>query len=171
MRKLLNPELRATAEARVKKGLKRKEIYLVLDNLRSVYNIGAIFRSADAAGVKKIYLCGICAHPPRPDLHKTALGTEDYMDWEYCEKAIDVVEKLKKDKIKLAALELTDKSQDFRTLSKAEPIAIVVGNEVDGIADEVLAACDLAIDIPMAGWANSINVATSDAVVLFSLID
>lgn len=171
MRKLTNPELRAAAEDRVKKGLKRKDIYLVLDNLRSVYNIGAIFRSADAAGVKKIYLCGICAHPPRPDLHKTALGTEDYMDWEYCEKTIDAVNKLKKDKVKIVALELTDQSVDFRSLDNTETLAIVVGNEVDGISDEVLEACDLAVDIPMAGWANSINVATSAAVILFSLID
>ncbi len=190
MRKLTNKELRLEAEARIDQHChlrggsagQKPEIYLVLDNLRSVYNIGAIFRTADAVGVKKIYLCGICAFPPRPDLHKTALGTEEYVEWEYVDSTLQALKKLKRLKCKIVALEQTDQSDDYRSLQGVTPrsmkrgvtpckLALVVGNEVDGVSQEVLDLCDQAIDIPMAGWANSLNVTTALGVVLYSFIN
>lgn len=172
MRKLTNKELRQEAEKRIKyRPEPDKEIYLVLDNLRSVYNIGAIFRTADAAGVKKIYLCGISAHPPRPDLEKTACKTHDFVNWEYILRTTDTIKKLKKQGIRIIALEQTDKSIDYKKLKYIGPIAIVVGNEVDGVDQKVLDLCDSAVDIPMQGFANSLNVTTALGIILFNIIN
>jgi len=170
MRKLTNQELRVTAEQRIKnKSQNSKVIYLILDNLRSVHNIGAIFRIADAVGVKKLYLCGICAHPPRIDLEKTACKTIPYVEWEYCENTIRLVKQLKSTNIKIIALEQTDESLDYKSLKYSGPMALVVGNEVDGVDQKVLDLCDQAIDIPMLGFANSLNVTTALGIVLYSI--
>jgi tRNA G18 (ribose-2'-O)-methylase SpoU len=191
MRKLTNPELRLVADARAKTKIKlsssasssgltrgslpcrqagKKEIYLILDNLRSVHNIGAAFRTADAAGVTRLYLCGICAHPPRPDLEKTALKTIPYVDWKYAKSTKQVINLLRKKGVQIVALEQTDDSIDYRKFKYTGPVAIVVGNEVDGVDQKVLDLCDKSIEIPMHGFANSLNVTTAVGVVLFNLI-
>jgi tRNA G18 (ribose-2'-O)-methylase SpoU len=188
MRKLTNLELRAVADRRGQARLntrlsvipteaeeslhtKHKEIYVILDNIRSVYNIGAIFRTADAAGITKLYLCGICAHPPRPDLEKTALKTIPYVDWEYHASAKSLVESLKSKGVQIIALEQTDESIDYRKIKYDIPLAIIVGNEVDGVSQEVLDLSDKSIEIPMHGFANSLNVTTALGIVLFSMQD
>lgn len=171
MRKLTNVELRKTAEARVQKNNTfKKEIYLVLDNLRSVYNIGAIFRTADAAKIKKLYLCGICAHPPRQDLEKTALKTIPYVNWQYLKSSLRLIKKLKNNGLKIVALEQTDQSVDYRTIQYEGPMVLVVGNETDGISQKVIDLCDLSVEIPQHGFANSLNVTTATGIVLFHLL-
>lgn len=149
----------------------RAEVYLILDNIRSVYNVGAIFRTADAARIKKIYLCGITAYPPRKDLEKTALKTIDHVPWEYCKNSKLKVQNLKRKGISIIALEQTDMSIDYDKFNYKKPLAIVVGNEVDGVSDDVLKLCDAAVEIPMRGIANSLNVATATGIALYKAIE
>ncbi len=149
----------------------RHEVYLILDNIRSVHNVGAMFRTADAVRVKKTYLCGITAHPPRTDLEKTALRTIEHVPWEYVSSTKLIVKKLKTEGIFIVALEQTDESKDYNKFKYNKPIAIVVGNEVEGIEDEVLKLCDDAIEIPMHGTANSLNVTTAVGVILYKTIE
>ena len=153
------------------KGLPRKDIYLVLDNIRSSYNVGSIFRTADAARIKKMFLCGITPRPPRPDIEKTALQTIEYVPWEYVESAVKVVRQLKKEGIITAALEQTDRSIDYREFGYRQPLAIIIGNEVEGISSDVLELADVILEIPMAGIANSLNVATATGIILFKAIE
>jgi tRNA G18 (ribose-2'-O)-methylase SpoU len=145
----------------------RNEVYLILDNIRSIYNVGAIFRTADAAKIKKLYLCGITAYPPRKEIEKTALKTIDFVPWEYSKSTAEIVNKLKADNIQVVALEQCKESICYLDFDYKKPLAVIIGNEVDGISQEVLELCDNAIDIPMQGIANSLNVATAAGIILF----
>jgi len=148
----------------------RSEIYLVLDNIRSMYNIGAMFRTADAVRVKKIYLCGICATPPRNKIYKTSLGAVGWVEWEYHKKCSNIIKKLKEGGVQIICLEQTDDSVDFTRAKYKFPLAIVVGHELRGISNEVLQLADLRVEIPMHGRANSLNVATAAGVILFDVL-
>jgi tRNA G18 (ribose-2'-O)-methylase SpoU len=166
-----------TAELVAKKDLKyikegsRNPIFLILDNIRSMYNIGAIFRTADAARIKKIYLCGITATPPRKEIEKTALKTIDYVPWEYSPTATEVVKVLKSKKVNIVAMEQTNRSVNFKEFDFRMPIAIIIGHETIGISEEVLTLCDSSIEIPMYGIANSLNVSVATGIILYHLID
>lgn len=149
----------------------RNEVYLILDNIRSMYNVGAIFRTCDAARTKKLYLCGITACPPRKEIEKTALKTIDHVPWEYYEHAKDLVFKLKEKNVSIVALEQTNKSIDYHTFSYKKPLAIIAGNEITGVDNEILNLCDATIQIPMLGISNSLNVATACGIVLFKTIE
>ena len=171
MRKLTTQELIKNKGGLTKLRLApRNEVYLILDNIRSMYNVGAIFRTADAARVKKIYLCGITAAPPRKEIEKTALKTIDFVPWEYISNLKLLIKKLKLMKIQIVALEQTDQSIDFRKFIYKKPIAIIVGNEVTGIDQKVLDLCNAAIEIPMLGIANSLNVTTAIGIVVYEAI-
>lgn len=148
----------------------RSGVYLFLDNIRSMYNVGAIFRTADATRVEKIFLCGITATPPRKEIEKTALKTIDFVPWEYAANAVDIIKELKNQEIQIVALEQTDQSVNYKEFNYKKPLAIVIGHEVDGVQQEVLDLCDGAIEIPMLGIANSLNVATATGIVLYNLI-
>ncbi|MBI2068894.1 MAG: RNA methyltransferase [Candidatus Yanofskybacteria bacterium] len=145
----------------------KKEIYLILDNIRSRENVGSIFRTADAAGVSKIYLCGITPTPPHEKISKTALGAEMYVPWEYCKRAADILKKLKKQKIKIVALEQTPKSVDIFEYRPKFPLALVLGNEVKGLSPQILKYCDKKISIPMYGKKESLNVSVATGVALY----
>lgn len=166
----------ARENIKLKGGLKkinkspRNEIYLVLDNIRSMYNIGAMFRTADAVRVKKIYLCGICATPPRNKIYKTSLGAVEWVDWEYHKKASVAIQKLKGKGVQIVCLEQTDDSVDITRAKYKFPVALVVGHELRGISNEVLQLADLRVEIPMHGRANSLNVATAAGIILFDVI-
>lgn len=147
----------------------RCEVYLILDNIRSAHNVGAIFRTCDGAGVSRVYLCGITPTPPNKEIEKTALGTVDSVPWEYYESSKELIIELKSRGVQIVALEITDQSVDYRQFDYMSPTAIVLGNEVEGIEEEVLALADSAIEIPMHGMANSLNVATSAAIIVFYL--
>jgi len=148
----------------------RNDICVVLDNIRSMHNVGAIFRTCDAARIKMLYLCGITATPPRPQIQKTALNTLDYQPWQYRKSTLRLIHVLQKQGYQIVALEQTTKSINYKNFSATKPFVLVVGNEIEGVSNKVLASCDLAIEIPMHGIANSLNVATSVGVVLFSII-
>lgn len=153
----------------------RKEICLVLYNIRSVYNAGAIFRTADAIGVSKIYLCGYTPHPTdrfgreRKDFAKSALGAEKIIPWEH----IKDIKKLLKDKkgegFKIFALEQDEKSINYKKAKASKKNIIILGNEVEGINKNILEICDCIIEIPMSGKKESLNVSVATGIALFSL--
>lgn len=149
----------------------RNEIYLMLDNIRSIYNVGAIFRTADAAKIKKLYLCGITATPPRAEIEKTALKTTEYVPWEYVKNTTQIIQHLKQMGVQTVAVEQTDLSVKYNELKYQKPVAIVVGNEVSGISNEVLSLCSQAIAIPMHGIANSLNVTCALGIVLYNILN
>lgn len=141
----------------------------MLDNIRSLYNTGSLFRTADALLVEKIVLCGITGTPPNKQIEKVALGAVETVPFEYEKDVATAVGKLKDQGKQIIALELTKESIDYREAEYTQNIALVVGNEVDGVNDRVLDMCDLVVDIPMKGRANSLNVATATAVVAYEI--
>ncbi len=149
--------------------MKKTEIYLVLNDIRSRENVGSIYRTDDAAGVAKIYLCGITPTPPHDKISKTALGAEKYVPWEYHKQAWRLLEKLKKDGINIVALEQTKGSEGLFKFKPKFPLALVVGNEVSGISPKILKYCDKKISIPMYGKKESLNVAVAAGVALYKL--
>lgn len=152
----------------------KKEIYLILCNIRSRENVGSIFRTADAAGVDKIYLCGVTPTPPHEKISKTALGAETYVPWEYRKQTRRCLFEIKNQngKIKILGLEKTKSSKNiFKcTFSKDKKIALVVGNEVKGLSPQILKYCDDVVDIPMFGKKESLNVSVATGVALYQLI-
>jgi tRNA G18 (ribose-2'-O)-methylase SpoU len=146
-------------------------IYVMLQNIRSMWNVGAIFRSCDAARVEKVIITGYTATPPRKEIDKTALGATEWVAWEYVQNPLDAITRLKSNGVTIAALEITTNSVRYDSLSQQHfPLCLIVGNEVSGIDDEVLAACDLALEIPQYGVKHSLNVAVSVGIALFELI-
>lgn len=150
--------------------MKRTPFYVVLDNVRSIYNVGAMFRTCDAVLAEKIFLCGITGHPPRKDIDKVALGAVEVVPWEYCPSVGETLIKLKENGVKICALELTKQSFHYRKASYEFPVALVVGNEVDGLSEEAMPYIDFAIDMPMLGRANSLNVATAFGIAAYEIL-
>jgi len=148
----------------------KNDIFIILDNIRSMYNVGAIFRSAEGARVKRIYLCGITPTPPREKIFKTSLGAVDFVNWEYRAKSTEAIKELKELGVKIIALEQTDSSINYKKADYKKPLAIVVGHELKGVSSEALEMCDLSVEIPMYGRANSLNVSTSATVVLYEAL-
>lgn len=152
-----------------------KQKIIVLDNIRSVYNVGSIFRTADALGVDKIYLCGTTPAPidrfgrARKDLAKVALGAEKNIEWEYFASTESVLEKIKKEKFKIIAIEQDKKSVDFRKIKAKNKTALVLGNEVSGISKKVLKLADIIAEIPMFGKKESLNVSVSFGIAGFHI--
>ena len=171
-RKLLNIELgRITADEYVSKRPK-SGIVLVLDNIRSAHNVGSAFRTADAFGVDKVYLGGICPVPPSPELRKVALGAEEVVPFEQVQDVVALVERLKADGYKAVAVEQTVNSVKLDTFRR-EPgtkYALVFGNEVDGVQQSVVDAADYALEIPQQGTKHSLNVSVSVGVILWALV-
>jgi tRNA G18 (ribose-2'-O)-methylase SpoU len=141
----------------------------VLDNIRSLHNVGSIFRAADGAGVGKLYLCGMTASPPRPEIRKAALGAEESVAWEYFTATPDALQALKRESYFLIALENTAASRDYRAFDYKFPLALVVGHEFDGIGPEILAQCDGIISLPMRGRKNSLNVAVAFGIAAYEI--
>jgi len=170
MRKLKNSELNRLSIFDFKKTTKAPLI-IVLDNIRSLNNIGSIFRTCDAFLIKKIYLCGITAVPPHKDIHKTALGSTESVDWQYVENTMDVVNELKKDNIKIISIEQADHAtmlHDFMP-NKKTVYALIFGNEVKGVDQEIVNVSDSVIEIPQFGTKHSLNISVSTGVVIWDL--
>jgi tRNA G18 (ribose-2'-O)-methylase SpoU len=149
----------------------KKPIVVVMDQIRSMHNVGSVFRTADAFLISGICLCGFTPQPPHRDIHKTALGATDSVDWMYYEQTTDAVEALKKQGYKVYAIEQTEGSIPLNTFEKKqEPIAFVFGNEVEGVAEEVIALCDGVIEIPQWGMKHSLNISVAAAVVLWEFV-
>lgn len=149
----------------------KNPICVVVDNVRSMNNIGSIFRSSDGFGVEHIHLCGISACPPHRDIHKTALGAELSMPWTYHSSSKEACIELKKNGYLIVAVEQVENSiflNDFKN-SNDQKIALVLGNETDGVSEEVLEVCDLCIEIPQFGTKHSFNVSVCAGIVLWEL--
>ncbi|MBD3330495.1 TrmH family RNA methyltransferase [Candidatus Peregrinibacteria bacterium] len=149
---------------------KRHPIYVILENVRSLYNVGAIFRTSDAAMIEKLYLCGITGAPPRKEISKTALGAEELVPFEYREDAVEVVRELKEKGVQVVAIEIAHGSEPYDKFNYEAPVCIVLGHEVEGISDELMAEIDNAIEVPMHGRANSLNVATCYGIVVYEIL-
>ncbi len=141
-----------------------------LDNVRSLYNVGAFFRTADAAGIEKLYLCGITGRPPKRAITKTALGAEATVPWEHTWEPVPLLTNLRDRGYELAAIETTVHAIDLFEWVPRFPVCVVFGHEVDGIRPEVSAACDTHVRIPMLGVKHSLNVATAGGVVIYELL-
>ncbi len=150
--------------------LEKNPLYIILDNLRSAFNVGSIFRLCDAMRVSGLLLCGYTASPPHVKLEKTSLGTIDYVPWMHFDTALQAVQYLKSKGIKVWAAETTSCSQDYSQAKYPSPLGIVFGNEALGVSREVLDICDGLVEIPLYGFKNSINVATSCAVIGFAAV-
>ncbi len=144
-------------------------LVVVLDEVRSLHNIGAVFRTSDAFLVNRIYLCGITATPPHPEMHKTALGAEYTVDWKYCKHTQDAVNELHNEGYTVLAIEQCEGSTmlDRLTLDPQKKYAIVMGNEVKGVQQEVVDMCDGCIEIPQYGTKHSLNVSVTAGIVLW----
>ena len=168
MRKLANDELeRLNVEGY--KNAKKTPLIVVLDNIRSLNNIGAVFRTADAFLIQKIYLCGITAQPPHKDIHKTALGATESVDWEYRESTIDLVEELQAKNLKVISIEQAENATMLNSFSIAnnQIYALVFGNEVKGVSQDVVSKSDAVIEIPQFGTKHSLNISVSVGVVVW----
>lgn len=153
------------------------DVVLILDNIRSTHNVGSIFRTADAAGVKKIYLVG---YTPAPldrfgrevtNLTKASLGAEKSVEWERFADMGELIERFKKENFQIIAVEQDEKSVDYKSVKLQDKVAIVLGNEVEGISKEVLNQCDIVVEIPMKGEKESLNVSVSAGIALFRLLN
>lgn len=170
MRKLKVTEMGRLSLAEYKASDKQP-IVVVLDHVRSLYNVGSVFRSSDAFRIEGVCLCGITAQPPHPEIHKTALGAEDSVSWKYFEHTEDAVSWLKQQGYKVLAVEQCEGStmlQDFVRQPK-EKYAVVLGNEVKGVQQQVVDMCDGCLEIPQYGTKHSLNVSVTAGIVLWHL--
>ena len=170
MRKLKNSELERLTVDEFKKANKFP-IVIVLDNIRSQNNIGSAFRTGDAFRVESIYLCGITATPPHREIHKTALGAENTVDWKYFDTTMEAINHLKAQGFKIVAIEQAAQStqlQDFRP-DISEKLALIFGNEVDGVEDSIMDIADYCVEIPQFGTKHSLNITVSLGIVIWQL--
>jgi tRNA G18 (ribose-2'-O)-methylase SpoU len=149
--------------------LSQIQFVAVLDNIRSLHNVGSIFRAADAAGISKLFLCGMTGTPPRHEIRKAALGAEETVAWEYFQQTSEAIDNLKNKAYFILALENAATSVDYRRAAYRFPLALVVGHEYHGIAAETLARCDAAISLPMRGMKNSLNVAVAFGIAAYEI--
>ena len=150
--------------------LERNPVHIVLDNLRSAFNVGSIFRTSDAGAAAHIHLCGLTAYPPHVKLEKTALGALEYVPWTYHSTVDHALERLRAEGIPIVAIEVAESAVSHVAYPWPKPVAMVMGNEVTGILPETLAKCDAVVQIPMHGYKNTINVATAFGVVLYEIL-
>ena len=145
-------------------------VILLLDHVRSMYNVGAFFRNADAAGLERLVLCGITAHPPQEGIAKTALGAEQVVPWEYHTDALVAVRRWRARGYQVAAIETGEQAIDLFEWRPKWPVCVVFGNEVDGLSEGLMAVCDTHVRLPMNGTKRSLNVATAGGVVAYELL-
>ena len=148
----------------------KKEVYVLAHNIRSMHNIGSIFRTSDGAGVSKVYLSGYSATPPRKEISKTALGAEEIIPWEFYKDPVSLVKKLKKDKVQIIALERTEGGKDIFKFKPKYPCLLIVGNEIEGVPAELLELADKKLEIPMRGMKESLNVSVAFGIAVYALI-
>lgn len=147
-----------------------KNLVVVLDNVRSQNNVGSVFRTADAFGIGKIWLCGITGTPPHPELRKTALGAEESVLWEYGKNTAEILKQLKCQEFTIAAVEQAEPGTwlpDFKSYTPETKLALVFGHEVNGVSEEALSECDLALEIPQSGSKHSLNISVAVGITLY----
>ena len=161
---------RATQASTPYDTLQQLPVSVLLDNVRSMYNVGAFFRTMDAAGCTKLYLCGITARPPKRAITKTALGSEETVPWEYHSDPLELARNLHASSIELAAIETTSHAVDLFDWQPRFPVCLLFGHEVDGLNPKLLESCDTHVRIPMLGRKHSLNVATAGGIVIYELL-
>lgn len=172
MRKLSLSELGRMNTEEHKKA-RKLPVVIVLDNLRSQHNIGSIFRTTDAFRLEAIFLCGICATPPNREIHKTALGATDSVNWKYFENTCDALQELKKANYKIYVVEQTEGSIPLTAIEINDDagVAVIFGNEVDGVSQEIVDVADICIEIPQYGTKHSLNVAVSAGIIIWEIFN
>jgi len=167
MRKLSHEEI-VTRQVK-KAGDAKLPLCVALNNIRSLHNVGTIFRTADGAGVEKIWLCGITGYPPQGGIAKTALGAEDHVPWEYREDILGLLKELKSGGYQIVLLEQMQGSISHDAFKPKAPVCLVVGNEIDGVSEALQALSDAAIEIEMDGIKNSLNVAVAFGIAVYQM--
>ena len=170
MRKLANEELKRISKDEFKQA-EKTPIIVILDDIRSLHNIGSVFRTSDAFLLEKIYLCGITATPPNKEIHKTALGATDTVTWEYAKDVLEVIQKLKDENVKIYSVEQTESSimlNDFQVETQ-ERYALIFGNEVKGVSQQAIDLSEGVIEIPQLGSKHSLNISVSAGIVIWDL--
>ena len=172
MRKLTHEEVgkkRITLDETKK--IKRHPVYALADNIRSIYNVGSIFRTSDAALIEKLYLTGYTPYPPRPEIEKVALGSTEAVPWEYIKNPLDAVKKIKEEGIKIVPLEITQNSRDYTEIEASEfPLCLILGNELTGVSNDIIELSDFSIEIPQYGFKHSINVSVAYGIAVMELV-
>ena len=171
MRKLTHAEIstKRVPEKQIENA-SRVPMIVMVDNVRSLYNVGSIFRTSDGAMIEKLILAGFTPHPPRKEIEKTALGSTKSIPWEYAKHPIETIQSLKERDYKICCLELTDKSIHYNDIKTTDfPLCLIIGNEINGVSKDVIELCDLAIEIPMYGIKQSLNVAVAYGIAVFEL--
>jgi len=170
MRKLANNELNRMKTENYKQA-EKNPVIVVLDNVRSMHNIGSVFRTADAFLIEALYLCGITATPPSKEIHKTALGATDSVDWIYFNSTLEAIQLLREKKYRILAVEQADKSiklQDFNP-EQNRKIGLIFGNEINGVDEHIMELVDDCIEIPQFGTKHSLNIAVSAGIVIWDI--
>ena len=144
-------------------------IHVLAYNIRSLWNVGSLFRTCDAFGVEKLYLTGYTGHPPRKEITKVALGAEEFVEWEQADEPMHIVEDLKKEGFKIVSLEQTENSKDITACEPEFPLCLILGNEITGVREDLLEASAAVMEIPMLGGKESLNVAVAAGVALYGL--
>ncbi len=171
MRKLTHPEI-ATKRISPEQvdNASRIPLIVVVDNIRSLYNVGSIFRTSDGAMIEKLILAGFTPHPPRKEIEKTALGSTKSVPWEHTKHPVDSIRNLKERNYKICCLELTDNSIPYYDIKSTDfPLCLIIGNEITGVSKELIELCDMGIEIPMFGIKQSLNVAVAYGIAVFEL--
>ncbi len=161
---------RATEQSAAYESIKKLPVTILLDNVRSLYNVGAFFRTADGAGIEKLYLCGITGFPPKNEISKTALGAEETVAWDHAWEAAPIIEDHRSRGYEIAAIETSVRSVDLFDWRPNFPVCVLFGNEVDGLRPELADIADTHVRIPMLGVKHSLNVASAGAVVIYELL-
>ncbi|MCK5014325.1 MAG: RNA methyltransferase [Candidatus Omnitrophica bacterium] len=169
MRKLTHEEVVDRQKEKIKN--RRLPFIVVLNNIRSLYNVGSIFRTSDGAGVGKVWICGITGHPPNNQIAKTALDAQDHVPWEYRDDIHSLLKELKTEGYQIVMLEQTESSCSYEDFKPQAPVCLIIGNEIDGVSRDVSSYCDAAIEIEMAGIKNSLNVAVAFGIIAYYFRD
>jgi tRNA G18 (ribose-2'-O)-methylase SpoU len=167
--KLSFVELEARRLERAQKALTRQPIVALLDDIRSLHNVGAIFRTADGAYLDHLYLCGITGTPPRNEIRKTSLGAEESVPWSYHADPLALIQQLRAEGYQIVVLEQTDASRDYRSAVYRFPLCLVIGHEYTGVREDLVAAAELAIEIPMQGSKHSLNVSVAFGIAAYEI--
>lgn len=165
MRKLTHEEI--VSRQKQKPQDSRLPFVVILNNIRSLYNVGSIFRTSDGAGVGKIWICGITGYPPNNQIAKTALDAQDHVPWEYREDIHALLKELKTEGYQIVMLEQTENSCSYEGFDPRAPVCLIVGNEIEGVGQDLARYCDAAIEIEMAGMKNSLNVAVAFGIIAY----
>ena len=147
--------------------LERLPLFTLIENIRSMYNVGSIFRSSDAINLSKLYLSGFTAKPPRKEIYKTALGATESVPWEYVDEPIQLIEELKKNQVEIVVVEHTDQSVNYADVQYNFPVCFIFGNEVEGVSDDIVVRADKVVELPMLGIKHSLNVAVAYGIVMY----